>query len=193
MTPEDKAPPAGGFGAPQPYQHTKIGHRPLAKEPSRSGMLVLIGGIVGATVLVLLWVGARKYMSGVRMVPGAEARNGLGQIGKDLAYAYEERGVLCPSARAVPRDPASVRGKKYESKRTDWTDDPGWSCVGFEMNAAQHYQYRFETVGDDVTAIAEGDLDGDGVRSRFELHGRADAERHQLVLEPTIRMTNPDE
>lgn len=191
---DENPPPAGGFGQPQPFQHTKVGFRP-ARKPSRSGALI-VGGLVLGVLAVLFAIGARKYFRGVPLRPGAEAMNAVGQIGKDLSRAYEDTGVLCPSSRAVPGDDAFIRGKKYQSRLAEWQGDPGWACAKFEMSSPQSYQYWFETKGNDVTIVAEGDLNGDGVISKFELHGHAEPDHaggRRLVLEPHIRMTNPDE
>jgi hypothetical protein len=76
-----------------------------------------------------------------------------------------------PSSRAtVPADEASVRGKRFQSAIGDWSTSP-WPEVGFKLPAPQYYAYAFESSGSgpsaQATAIAHGDLDGNGTKSTF--------------------------
>jgi type II secretory pathway pseudopilin PulG len=78
-----------------------------------------------------------------------------------------------PSSRvSVPEDPLSVRGRRYQSNIADWGASP-WRELRFSIVQPQCYQYSFEASGAGGTAkavvTAEGDLDGDGVRSLFSL------------------------
>ena len=78
-----------------------------------------------------------------------------------------------PSARVpVPDDPLSVRGRRYQSNLADWSASP-WRELRFSIVQPQCYQYSFDAQGAGGTAkaivTAEGDLDGDGVRSLVSL------------------------
>ena len=78
-----------------------------------------------------------------------------------------------PTARtAVPEDPLSVRGRRYQSNAADWAVTP-WRELGFSIVQPQCYQYSFESQGAGSTAkatvMAAGDLDGDGTRSKYLL------------------------
>ena len=78
-----------------------------------------------------------------------------------------------PSSRvAVPEDPLSVRGRRYQSNLADWSASP-WRDLRFSIVQPQCYQYSFEADGAGATAkaivTAQGDLDGDGVRSTYSL------------------------
>jgi hypothetical protein len=78
-----------------------------------------------------------------------------------------------PSSRvAVPEDPLSVRGRRYQSNLADWSASP-WRDLRFSIVQPQCYQYSFEAEGAGESAkalvTAQGDLDGDGVRSTFSL------------------------
>jgi hypothetical protein len=54
----------------------------------------------------------------------------------------------------------------------DWATSP-WKELGFSIVQPQCYQYAFESQGSGSTAralvVAEGDLDGDGTRSRYSI------------------------
>lgn len=78
-----------------------------------------------------------------------------------------------PSSRLpVPSDPLSLRGHRYQSNLADWSASP-WRELRFSIVQPQCYQYAFESDGAGATAkalvSAEGDLDGDGIRSSYSL------------------------
>lgn len=95
---------------------------------------------------------------------------------------------LCVSAsQTIPAKTSSIRGTKYQSKKAEWDIDSkhlqtGFACLGFTVDEPQYYLYRYKTsvnnaassgnVGTTFDATAEGDLDGDNVRSTFRIHGQ---------------------
>jgi len=101
-----------------------------------------------------------------------------------------------PSSRApVPEDPLSVRARKYQSNAMDWAVSP-WRELGFSIVQPQCYQYSFEAQGWGASAkalvVAEGDLDGDGTRSRYSLSIAPDANLNAVVSNDMER-TSPEE
>lgn len=168
---------------------------------SAGGALVLFGGIL----VVLAIYGVRKYIANAKQ---AEARNSVVQIGKDAAEAYEAEAPgstggaahhrMCPSAsRPVPSSLAQVSGKKYQSSPADWevdaASDAGFACLKFELDMPQYYQYSYAATPTSFTATAQGDLDGNGVPSRFVVRGSDAASTGTLDVAPTIEETNPQE
>src|SRR5678815_5172532 len=123
--------------------------------------LMIVVAIVGILAVLSVY-GVRKYLANAKT---AEARNSLGQIGKDAVTAYEKEGMngsvltqgcstdilrsMCKSAtKTVPDDKASIAGKKYQSSskpNEDWSKDAakneGFSCLKFMMNDPQYYMY----------------------------------------------------
>lgn len=173
--------------------------------------LMIVVAIVGVLAALAIY-GVRKYISNAKT---AEARNGIGQIAKGAQTAYdrdvmkgdtmafqETRGSsrrLCETAGAVPTDPASIQGKKYQSKPTDW-GSKGWNCVRFSISSPQYFMYNFVadgTGGDGstLTALAQGDLDGDGELSTFSMLGDVAKDGEELVLKlaPAITEDKVDE
>src|ERR1700732_4616883 len=90
--------------------------------------LMIVVAIVGILAVLAIY-GVRKYLANAKT---AEARNSLGEIGKDAATAYEKESMLgavlpvgsvaglsrslCIAASAsVPSAVASVKGQKYQS------------------------------------------------------------------------------
>ena len=167
------------------------------------GVVVFFGGIL-ATLAIY---GVRKYIANAKT---AEARNELGVIEKCAAAAYaierpSTRGPthrLCPSAsRPIPPAALSVSGKKYASTSAEWdvdrARDAGFACLGFTMSQPQYYRYSYRAhgvsqAGDGFDAVAEGDLNGDGVTSQFRVSGQVDS-AGRLNVAPSILETNPTE
>jgi type IV pilus assembly protein PilA len=164
-------------------------------------LAVLVVPIVGIVAVMGIY-GTRKYVANAKT---AEAKNSLGQIAKDAASAYEREELstdgtvkrrICPSASArVPADPSMVRGRKYQSTAAEWqadlAADAGFACLKFEMSSPQYFQYEYEATPTGFTARAFGDLNGDGVRSTFEIKGQLVDGR--VVVSPTILEIDPEE
>jgi Tfp pilus assembly protein PilE len=101
-----------------------------------------------------------------------------------------------PSTRApVPASMEDVRGKRFQSALGDWTVSP-WHDMDFKISTPQFYAYSFESQGAGpnavATAIAHGDLDGNGITSTFRASAAPD---DSLVakLKGSVEQTDPDE
>ncbi len=100
--------------------------------------------------------------------------------------------LFCSSGAKVPATPPLAQ--KVKTPSTSW-QSVTWQCLKFSINEPQFYAYQYIATGTgplaQYTATAEGDLDGNGVTSRFELRGAGsstgDAQRIAL------RIVNEDE
>jgi type IV pilus assembly protein PilA len=124
--------------------------------------LMIVVAIVGVLAVLAVY-GVRKYISNAKT---AEAKNSLGQMGKDAVTAFEGEHMksailaggtniaitrkICPSAaNSVPAALASVKGAKYQSTKVDWSpladvqQNNGFPCLKFEMTAPQYYVYNY--------------------------------------------------
>jgi len=126
--------------------------------------LMIVVAIVGILSVLAIY-GVRKYIANAKT---AEARNSLGEMGKDAATAYEKESMagavlavgagagvsrsLCIAASAsVPTAVASVKGQKYQSdsaQSKDWNTDQatshkGFYCLKFVMDQPQYYMYSY--------------------------------------------------
>ncbi len=162
--------------------------------------LMIVVAIVGVLAALAIY-GVRKYIANAKT---AEARNSLGQMGKDASSAYAREGMagtvlavgstadisnrLCEASTVlIPTAMSSVQGKKYQSDPSEWSTDAatlhtGFACLKFSMTDPQYYQYNYDAtgttgqVGDKFTATAQGDLNGDGTAfSVFTLSGEVQA------------------
>jgi type IV pilus assembly protein PilA len=170
---------------------------------------MIVVAIVGVLAVLAIY-GVRKYIANSKTT---EARNSLGQIGKDAASAFEkERGnsgvvtiggtsgllrSLCPSTSKVPA--AAPQAAKYQSQPSDWganNGDTGWACLKFSLEQPQYYSYQYvagntTSSAGAYSATAEGDLNGDGNTSLFTVNGSVQS--GALATSPTIGEVNPEE
>ncbi len=150
---------------------------------------------------------------------GAIAKNASESLNRDLmAGTFNAPGsstqigrCICGSATAkVPAAIAQVTSKKYSSDPVaDWRsnaageDKIGWHCLKFSVDQPQYYMYSYTesatscTTGaianDDIHAIANGDLDGNGTQSTFDLEGKVTAGESQVIWAPKPLETLPEE
>ncbi len=177
--------------------------------------LMIVVAIVGVLAVLAIY-GVRKYIANSKT---AEARNALGQIGKDAATAYEKEAMaasvltqgtstavlraLCKGAsKSIPAGSASIQGKKYQSAPSEWSVDAvgnsGFACLKYVMDQPQDFMYSYNmsqsgnAVGDSFTALANGDLNGDLVTSTFTMLG-AIGSGLVLNIAPTLKEALPEE
>ncbi len=181
--------------------------------------LMIVVAIVGILAVLAVY-GVRKYIANAKT---AEARNSLGQIGKDASAAYEREGMaatvmglgnstgivrqLCTDASStVPSGKASIKGQKYQSRPSEWNADgatfgKGFSCLRFVMNDPQYFMYGYagsgSTSGSTFVATANGDLNGDDNTSAFRINGSIQNGGGSgglvLTVSPNIDESDPDE
>jgi type IV pilus assembly protein PilA len=184
------------MNAPQAYPP------PTGQTPPKKGMptwaIILL--VVSALLLfvfsvlgVLAVYGVRKYIANAKT---AEARNALGQIARDAEDAYAKNGALCPSAsKPVPASVSMVKAMKYQASESEWlVDQPrkaGFACLGFSLAEPQYYQYSYTATPESFTAIAHGDLNGDGQESTFTVRGSVVG--GVLTVSPSIEESSPEE
>jgi len=177
--------------------------------------LMIVVAIVGVLAVLAVY-GVRKYIANAKT---AEAKNSLGQIGKDAVTAFEGERMsaavlsggsatevvrsMCQTGAAnagVPATITNIGGKKYQSTKLDWSpaadvqSNQGWPCLKFEMTAPQYYRYQYAAAGTSdgsFSATAQGDLNGDATYSTFVMNGATESGR--LKLAPTIGETSPEE
>jgi len=176
--------------------------------------LMIVVAIV-AILAMLAGYGVRKYVASSKT---AEARSSVGRMSKDAATAYEKESIagtilsqrsasnisrkLCGSATApVPSSAAAIQGRKYQSKDAEWKVDSasskGFACLKYTMDEPQYYMYSYgvagsSNIGDSFTSSAQGDLNGDGVLSLFQLTGSI-SNGFVLNIAPNMLEVRPEE
>lgn len=110
---------------------------------------------------------------------------------------------LCDSAQPVP---LTVPTAKYQPDTAEGADFQtgdaltGWRCIGFQVLHPMYFQYEYiSDAGYDNTltvptgtsgfqAIARGDLDDDGVFSRFGRTGQINASTGALIVNTNVEV-----
>lgn len=195
--------------------------RPFARH-ARGFTLVevtIVTALVGV-LAALATYGVNRY---VGQAKSAEARTAVGRLAKDAAAAYERDSMsgqvvgagsaapashnLCASVadgQTVPASAEAIRGRKYQSSPAEWmqgTAAQGWRCLRFSVSHPQYYLYDYTSPGGGARdtifeASASGDLDGDGVLSRFALRGQLSGESAavlDVLVAPSFTESNPEE
>jgi type IV pilus assembly protein PilA len=183
--------------------------------------LMIVVAIIGILAVLAIY-GVRKYVANAKT---AEARNSLGQMGKDTQTQFEKESMaatvlgpasqssvtraLCgPAKTGVPSGgpPAAAKYQSTQAANLDWNTDTaanaGFACLKFSMQAPQYYQYNYTSdgnsgatppvIGTKFTATANGDLNGDGVESTFQLYGSVDATTN-LYVSPNLYENQAEE
>lgn len=180
--------------------------------------LMIVVAIVGVLAVLAVY-GVRKYIANAKT---AEAKNSLGQIGKDAVTAFEgERmasAVLatgattsivrstCGNASAsVPAAAGSIAGKKYQSTKADWSNatdvaaNAGFPCLKFEMTAPQYYMYSYNGGGATGTSTEAAEI---SATASGDLNGDAVLSTFQmlgkiqegrLTVAPALLEVSPEE
>ena len=108
----------------------------------------------------------------VRAIHTARTAEAVDELDRILVAAIRVRNEapLRPLA-STPTTPALVpRGTTSSDPPGTW-DHPTWKAIEFSLEDPHWYSYRLEIDPDPATplrAVANGDLDGDGVLSTFE-------------------------
>jgi type IV pilus assembly protein PilA len=138
----------------------------------------------------------KESMQATVLTPGTSAALSRALCGTEPGVA----GGLVPAATV-----ANIGGKKYQSSAADWnhgqipgTRPVGFACLQFTMDQPQYYAYGFTSsgttgaAGDTFTAVANGDLNGDGVLSTFSIAGTINT-TFLLNIAPNMLEVNPEE
>jgi type II secretory pathway pseudopilin PulG len=128
-------------------------------------LIVLVGACVLAVpcIGVLSAIAIPSFIGYVRRSKVAEAEQNLELLGSAVHFECQQTGRLPGPAGPLPTFPTSER------QVVDFGADPGFVAVGFEHVEPLYFSYAIEPdpMNDAVTLVARGDLDGDGVTSRF--------------------------
>jgi type IV pilus assembly protein PilA len=181
--------------------------------------LMIVVVIVGVLSTLAIY-GVRNYVTSSKSAEATNAIGQIGKDAQTaferesmksailgVGAATSVTRALCGSASAsVPAAVASIQGKKYQSNQAagqDWTKDEtanmGFACLKFGMTSPQYYMYNYSsdgnqntpTMGTNFTAIANGDLNGNGTMSTFQLVGAVS--NNMLYVAPNILTVLPNE
>jgi hypothetical protein len=174
--------------------------RSRARRLRREGntLLYVAGGF--ALIGTLLAVFIPAFVREVRLSKTAEAAEMLQTMhfGASAYFASRQSVDGVERRRCLPAHAGPTPARPYvEARAVDFFDDqvhdaPTWRVLSFRSERPIRFSYRFDPVraGCDlrtpehtyiVTYSAEGDLDGDGLHSRFERRDAASSDEDALV------------
>lgn len=184
--------------------------------------LMIVVVIIGILASLAIY-GVQKYVASSK---SAEAKTMLGRISKDMLSFFEgenqsyqvlgfagSAGItqsLCDAAGSVP---ATVPSRAKMMPDNGAFEPSGWRCLSTTWSTPTYYSYSVlspeqtgnfsannlvsAASGHSFTAVAQGDLDGDGVPSTFRLGGVVlqDSVTQGLVLTlaTTVDESDPEE
>lgn len=158
--------------------------RPAASStPKRNPLLVVLIAI-GALVVVfcvcgvLAAIAIPAFINYVKRSKASEAQLQLRMLSRAAQDACHRTGAFPP---AGPQ-PLTVGPEKHVGA---FASDPGFVELGFVPTEPLYYRYQVTPTADGAVLVAEGDLDGDGVFSRFELRCYA-----HCACDPTPTVTD---
>jgi type II secretory pathway pseudopilin PulG len=122
--------------------------------------------------------------------------DGAQPIGTTPEAARAMRHFPPPSNGTVPPSMDMIKGKRYQSSLADWAGPP-WADTRFSIPQPQYYAYAFDSQGSGVgakaVATAQGDLDGNGVLSKYRLGVGVDTSSFKAKVDKEIQKTDPEE
>lgn len=180
--------------------------------------LMIVVAIVGVLAVLAVY-GVRKYIANAKT---AEAKNSLGQIGKDAVTAFEgesmsatvmttgnSTGIIrktCGDATAsIPGALSKVQAQKYQSTKADWSNaadvktGAGFPCLKFEMTAPQYYEYSYNGGGGTGTSTegaaiwAMANGDLNGDTTASSFTMNAKIQEGRLTVAPALAEVSPEE
>jgi type IV pilus assembly protein PilA len=168
----------------------------MRAEASMSGnpkASIVVGVAISCGLALVTSSCMRGYLNAAKT---AEARMEVGTMARSAAQAYDVEH-MDPLA---PGKPTTYTHSLCKSTSLEWTSDPpetGFTCLRFTIETPQYFMYSYSITGkgsddgDTYSAVAEGDLNGDGVTSKFEMTGKVSG--GAVVSTPGIKETNPTE
>lgn len=138
--------------------------------------LTLIESVVAVSVLgSVAAVFVPAFVKDLRASRLSEPLDGLKHISARATALALERPAQKPYPASVGLTPAEVpKGESVADREGTWSH-PTWQALEFGFDRPHYYSFSFESQnkpnGSHFVARAHGDLDGDGIHSRFEIHG----------------------
>ncbi len=129
----------------------------------RRAFTILELSCVLAVIAILSAAAVPVYDVLVRRARADEARTVLHAIAHAELRIFRDQGayLACAPVGEVPQGPVSFPNA-----------EPCWQALGLRLGGPVRYRYGVALREGSFLATAEGDLDGDGVHSRFTLDGR---------------------
>jgi hypothetical protein len=170
------------------------GPHPLRRRLALSrGMTAVELAVTFAVTGSLLAVAVPAFVRNLHASKLAEPVDGVKAIAEGATAYAKAHDVPHAYPPAAPLTPALVpRGTREVDPAGAW-DHPSWKALGFRAadDGVPHaFAFAFDSVNGTTrstfTAVAHGDLDGDGETSTFEVAGHDQAGESEPAIEPRM-------
>ncbi len=138
---------------------------------------------VGGSVLA---VAAPTFIRDLHASRTSEAIDGIHRIAARSVALSEGREIAASFPQPAPLTPAEIpRGRPVTDPPGTW-DHPTWKELEFSFSNAHYYAFQYNVSTEPTRiwfqAIAQGDLNGDGVTSTFIVEGERRPGQNAVVL-----------
>lgn len=130
-------------------------------------LVIVILGILASVAVVAFTRHAKRSKTSEAM--GNVAKIYQAQI--TYRFGSQERTPAPTFVNASPMPSSPPTAAKYPANVALWSSNPEWTALGFSLDGGHYFQYSSPATATAFTARAQGDLDGDGVRSTFDRSG----------------------
>lgn len=141
-------------------------------------------GIVAFVIAVLALIIVPSFLRKVKERKTTEATENIRELynaSVDYFQTQLESGQVDPDEIRFPESmngPLPAEIGKSAVTTSDWHMHPAFRELDFAIAGPHYYQYQYESSGSGqnarFTISALGDLDGDGVKSRYQVEGYVD-------------------
>ncbi len=147
------------------------------RKKAQGGFTLIELMIVVAIIGILAAVAIPAFLKYIKKGKSSEVQENLQAIMKGATSYFQAEhnppGALAPVSGTLPAPSsaatpvANPSKNKYAPNAAQW-QTPTWEALGFSIDTAHYYQYQYVlTNAAEFTAVAHGDLDGDGTYSTF--------------------------
>ena len=137
---------------------------------------------LGGSVMVIFVLEFLRSLQASRLT---EAVAGVNAIATGAIAHAQQKPLAEAFPPSAPLTPTEVpRGLRADTQPGTW-DHLTWATLGFRQPDAHYFCFAFDSQHSPTRATfvarAHGDLDGDGERSTFEVHGEATVEGARVL------------
>ena len=128
--------------------------------------LIVVVGIIG----IAASVGVPKLMMSLRRANTKEAVDNVTRLFENVSDVYRHDKQLPPATAMTPTASCcGHRGDKCSPDEANWNGT--WRTLKFALDDPHYYRYQYTVTATGFAVTAVGDLDCDGVLSKFEMSG----------------------